>query len=267
MTDEQHIDLVTAYLDGSISPSAEEQLQRLIEAGEIDISDIDAMKKRYQKLGEWPVPEPDNRMRTAFYAMLEAEKSGQLTADRSTIFDRFKARFTPRTMQRWAVAAVLFLMGIVAGNLWTPFQNYQQQMNRLSSEVTKMREVMMLSLLDAQSPTERLQAVNISSDISSADHRIISALLKTLNNDPNVNVRLASIEALLQHAQNPTVRQGLVRSIARQQSPQVQVALADAMLALQETRSVDELQQLLRQNELDTIVRKKLKTTIAALQS
>lgn len=168
-------------------------------------------------------------------------------------------------MQRSALAITIFLIGMLAGNLFTPFQDYRQQMNRLSNEVSEMRKVMMLSLMDAQSPSERLKAVNISTDISAADDRVISALLKTLNNDPNVNVRLASIEALLRHADNPRAREGLVKAISKQKSPQIQVALADAMLALQETDSINELRRLLKQNELDSSVRDKLQNTIAAL--
>ena len=128
-----------------------------------------------------------------------------------------------------------------------------------------MREVMMLSLLDNDSATERLKAVNISTDVKSADNRITEALLKTLNNDPNVNVRLAAIEALLHHASNPMAREGLVNAITVQESPIVQAALADAMLILQETKSIEEFRKLLDRNGLDQGVRDKLQTTITAL--
>ncbi len=206
-------------------------------------------------------------MRDSFYIMLEAEKEKKALSQTQNGYIASKIRdfFTPGKMQRLAWVMGIFLIGVIAGNLFTPFQNYRQQMNQLSQEVSQMRQVMMLSLLDAQSSSERLKAVNISTDITSADDRVIAALLKTLNNDPNVNVRLASIEALLRHAQNPKARQGLVEAISRQPSAQIQVALADAMLVLQETKSVDDLRRLLEQKELDSTVRDKLKNTIAAL--
>lgn len=265
MIDEQYIDLVTAYLDDSISQDERAQLNELIEQGEIDILDIKELEKTYKKLGELPASEPSEQMRESFYAMLNAEIEKQASERKGKFWDQLKALLTPKRMQQFALAVTVFVIGMVAGNLLTPFQDYRRQMKQLSSEVSQMREVMALSLLDAQSPSERLKAVNISTDISSADDRVITALLKTLNNDPNVNVRLASIEALLGHAQNPRARQGLVEAISRQQSPQIQVALADAMLALQETKSIEELRRLLEQNELDASVRDKLKNTIAAL--
>jgi hypothetical protein len=265
MIDEKYINLLTAYLDNSITPKERIELDKLIDRGEIDILDLKEMENTYNRLGTIPIAEPSVQMRHSFYTMLETEKQRQASKYQFNILNLIKDFITPKRVQWASLTTGIFLIGMLVGNLFTPFRDYHQQMNELSSEVSHMREVVMMSLLDAQSPSERLKAVNISTDIASADDRVITALLKTLNEDPNVNVRLASIEALLRHADNPTARKGLVESISRQESPQIQVALADAMLALQETRSVDELQRILEQNGLDSSVRDKLKNTIAAL--
>ncbi|NGP88153.1 HEAT repeat domain-containing protein [Fodinibius halophilus] len=264
MINEQYIELITAYIDDSITSEQRVRLNDLIDKGEIDI-DIKQMEATYKKMGQLPAPEPSDQMREAFYDMIGNEKEQQVPQKSNTWINRIEELFAPKKVPRMAFFTVIFLVGMFTGNLLTPFQDYQQQMDQLSGEVSKMRQVMMMSLLDNQSSSERLKAVNISTDIQTADKRVVTALLKTLNNDSNVNVRLASIQALLHHAENPRVRRGLIRSISRQTSPQIQVALADAMLALQETQSVDELQKLLQQNELDSTVRDKLKNTIAAL--
>lgn len=265
MNDEKHIDLITAYLDGSITAEQRARLNDLIDHGEIDILDVKQMESTYKSLGNLPAEAPSRQMRDSFYAMLKEEKVRQNRYQPVKLINKLLALLTPGRLQNVAVAGLIFLVGMLAGNVFTPFQDYRQQLDQLTSEVSQMRQVMALSLLDARSPTERLKAVNISTELTSANNRVITALLKTLNNDPNVNVRLASIEALLRHAGNPNVRSGLVKAISRQQSPQIQVALADAMLALQETRSVDELRKLLDQTQLDTTVKDKLKNTIAAL--
>lgn len=266
MTDDKYINLITAYIDGSITFEERVRLNELIEKGEIDVLHINEMKRTYQKLGHLPSSNPSEKMRDSFYAMLESEKEPQTADQNQQVTNWINDLFTLKRSQQFALVAGIFVIGVLIGNYFTPIHDYQQQMNQLSDEVSQMREVMMLSLLDAQSPSERLKAVNISTDISSSDDRIISALLNTLNNDSNVNVRLASIEALLRHAQNPTARNGLIEAISKQQSPQVQVALADAMLALRERRSIESLQQLLEQKNLDSNVREKLKNTIADLK-
>lgn len=267
MIDEQYIDLVTAYVDGSITPEQRERLNDLIDGGEIDILAVREMERIFKRLGKLPDSEPSEHLRDNFYAMLEAEQERQASSQTNRMSDFLANLINVRRLQLVGAAMAIFLVGLLAGNLFTPFRDYRHEMNQLSSQVSQMREVMMLKLLDAQSPSDRLKAVNISTDISSADDRVIAALLKTLNNDPNVNVRLASIEALVRHANNPKARRGLVEAISRQQSPQIQVALADAMVALQEKRSIDDLKKLLRQKQLDSSVRDKLQHTIAALKS
>lgn len=265
MIDEKYIDLVTAYLDGSLTSEKRARFNELIDEGKIDILDVKELEHIYTRLGKLPAPDPSEQMRESFYTMLESEKEKLVHQQKYNVLNRIKDFVTSRQMPRMGLALGIFLLGMLAGNIFTPFRDYHQQMNELSQEVTQMRQVMMLSLLDAQSPSERLKAVNISTGITSADDRVITALLKTLNNDPNVNVRLASIEALLRHADNPAARKGLVDAISQQDSPQIQVALADAMVALQETRSIDELRRLLDQRDLNSTVRDKLNNTIAAL--
>ncbi len=265
MIDEKYIDLVTAYIDNSITAGQREELNRLIDEGEIDILDVKEMEMYWQKMGRIPAAEPAADMRENFYRMLEEEKEKQPASLGNTFADWLALLKARLEMRQLAYAMGIFLVGMLVGNWATPFNNYREQLSELSTEVSQMREVMMLSLLDNSSPTERLKAVNISTDVRSADSQVIQALLKTLNNDPNVNVRLATIEALLRHASNPLVREGMVNAIASQESPLVQVALADAMIALQERSAVQEFRNLLEKNGLDSNVRDKIENTIAAL--
>jgi len=90
-------------------------------------------------------------------------------------------------------------------------------------------------------------------------------LLQTLNHDPSVNVRLAAIEALYEHAAHPTARQGLVQSIGQQDSPLVQLALADIMVAMQEKNAVQPLRKLLAKENLNEAVKVRIKQSIQVL--
>ncbi len=272
MNDSQYMELLTAYLDGSITAEQRARLNDLIDAGEIDILEIKEMELMYRNLGSLPAPEPSKDLTSRFYRMVEEEKESheQIRKEAGATFmnirpdwlAQLQAFLSPR---RIGYSLALLLAGVLIGNWTTPFQNYRQQLSDLSTEVSQMREVMMISLLDNRSATERLKAVNISSDMRSADERVTEALLKTLNNDPNVNVRLAAVEALLKHSGNARVREGLVNAISSQQSPLVQAALADAMLLLQDKESVNEFRQLLNRDDLDPGVRDKLRHTIAVL--
>ena len=268
MIDEKYIDLVTAYLQDTLSSGERERLNELIDQGEIDVLDIKEMEKLFEHMGTLPAPEPDAALSDRFYSMLELEKEknrrqrGSLTRLLGDWSKRLREGFE---LRRVGYAAMIFLLGMLAGDVFAPVTGQDEQIERLSAEMSRMREIMMITLLDNNSPTERLKAVNISTEIRSVDGRVIDALLQTLKKDPNVNVRIAAVDALVRHGDNPKVRAGLVSNISTQESPIVQAALADAMLALQEKRSVDEFRKLLEQNGLDEHVRNKLENTIAAL--
>lgn len=140
-----------------------------------------------------------------------------------------------------------------------------RQLEALTAQVHEMREIVMLSLLQNPAASERIKAVSYTSEIRHVDPNVAAALLATLNNDPNVNVRLTTLEALTHFARDPSIREGLVQSILQQHSPLVQAALADVMLQLQEKRAILPLKKLLQQKDLNGMVRTKLEKTIVGL--
>jgi hypothetical protein len=140
-----------------------------------------------------------------------------------------------------------------------------EQIDSLSAQIREMKQSMALSLLENPSASERIRAVNYTNDLRSANKQVIDALLETLNNDPNVNVRLVTLEALVKFARQPVVRQGLVKSIANQESPLVQSAIADVMVKLQEKRSVKSLRELLQKKDLNVAIRNKIELSIRKL--
>lgn len=265
MNESPYIDLITGSLQGTLSPEEQERFEALLDRGEIDILEVKKMEMTLRQMGKLDTPEPGPEAGARFHRMLEAEKR-RLESDPGVEESDWLASLpgllrTPKL----AWAALLLLCGILIGQWAAPVNDYREQMDELSTEMNRMREVMMMSLLDNESATERLKAVNISAEIPRSEPRITEALLRTLNDDPNINVRIAAIEALLHHAEDPAVREGLVDSISRQSSPLVQAALADAMLLLQEERSVEEFRNLLEQEEVEVTLRDKLENTIAKL--
>jgi len=141
----------------------------------------------------------------------------------------------------------------------------KQQLQVLSAQIHEMREMVLMSLLENPSASERIRGVSYTSEISKVNKNVINALLSTLNNDPNSNVRLITLEALTHYADDPAVREGLVQSILQQDSPLVQAALADAMLKLQEKKAVPSLKELLHQKDLNEMVRMKIRQTLTRL--
>jgi hypothetical protein len=73
---------------------------------------------------------------------------------------------------------------------------------------------------------------------------IVQALLDTLMHDPNVNVRLASVDALHRFAERDTVRRAAMEAMYTQASPLVQIALIDFVVRANERGAIGVQPQL-----------------------
>ena len=270
MMDEKYMPLALDYIEGRLNEQEKDELARLVAAGEIDQKELEELALFYGKLPEEHVEVPSEKMRNRFYNALavEQEKAARPGTTRPGIWQQLFQWWQAQSFQpnpQWAYALLLLLLGIGIGYQLRPVEPYKEQLSSLSNEVQQMRQVVMLSMLEQQSPSERLKAVNMGYELPEADARVIEALLHTLNNDPNVNVRLAAVEALRQHAAQSAVRQGLIKSINQQDSPMVQIALADLMVELQEKEAVGPMKQLLEEPSVNEAVKEKLQNSIHVL--
>jgi len=107
--------------------------------------------------------------------------------------------------------------------------------------------------------------VSLSRDLDQVSEQVSNALIQTLRNDDNVNVRLAALETLYDYTAQPNIRIELVKSIQYQQSPLVLMAITEVMVALQEKRSIEPLREILQQESLPDEVRQQLKGSIEVL--
>jgi hypothetical protein len=226
----------------------------------------------WQQLGTVKTPPPSPEMGTRFYAMLDTYKKEVEAKEEyslSTLWQKLKSRFTYQPSYNWAYSLVLIglgtFMGFYIGKPDNQSVAYQKQVESLSSEMQEMKQMMMLSMLENPAASERMRGVSYTEQLNQVDDKVIEALLTTLNFDANVNVRIVTLEALIPLANNPKVREGLVQSLITQESPLVQVALADAMVKLQEKRSVKEFKRILRKNNLNIMVKDKIEKSILKL--
>ena len=236
-------------------------------------AEASSTRQLWQLMGNVATPEPSPMARVRFQAMLDTYKE-TVTTEQESVFDNLLAKlrqlWVPQSAFRLAYSLVLLVIGLGAG-YWlnrpgtTTVAVQQQQIDTLSTQVQEMRQMMLLSGLENPSASERLRAVSYTEEINQVDQKVVDALLTTLNNDSNVNVRLVTLEALAKLADNPSVREGLVQSIARQDSPMVQSALADIMVKLQEKRSIKPLRQLLHDDNLNHLVKGKIEQSIRDL--
>ena len=259
--------LIIDFLDGRMSSEQEKEFLNIIKQQGYDVNDIKEMASINSQLNDYPVPEPGENLDNNFYNMLEHFKYEEKMKHNwlkeiftfITMTINYKIAFKP------VYVVVIILLSFALG-VWTSTGIiHDNKISSMSAEIIEMREVMMLALLEQSSASERIKAVSLTNELNKVDKKIIYALIKTLNSDPNINVRLVTIETLAKYADNPVVRKELIKSITIQESPLVQIALADIMVVLQEKKSVREFNKLLEKKDLNDAVRSKVLKRIEIL--
>lgn len=259
MEQQQIQQLLYRYNSGESEPEEIMQIEQLIEQGRISLEDIQGFEKLEQQIVRLESPEPSTTLDDRFRQMIRDETKIAERFDWKNLFSW--TDWAPRL----AFASVSLLIGLVVGYVLQSPGEKDEQIVQLGKEVSALREMMMLSLLEKESATERLKAVNLTQDMDQVSKKVTGALLQTLNNDENINVRLAALEALRPYSKDGQIREALVRSIVQQKSPLVQVALAELMAELQEKGAIDELNKILQDIETPSDIKKKIEESIRVI--
>ena len=250
------------YLAGGMTPKDKNAFELFLkENSEYQkmYTELEASWDSIQKLN---APEPSSQMDDTFFSMLSEEMDKNSKKNSERVFDTWLGWFRPQ----FALGALLLVLGLGLGYFLAPSEEVLPSQNSVvDNETEAVRQKLVLTLLEQPSANQRLQGVGEANKIANVDEIVIKALLKTLNSDANVNVRLAAVESLTNYVDNPLVRQGLVQAIPNQESPLMQITLANLMVALQEKSSIEPFKQLLRDQELDTTVKKKIKNSIESI--
>jgi hypothetical protein len=262
--------LFTDWINKDLPPDELLKLEQHLTGCKSCSEELAAMKALWMEMGEMDVPAPSAHMQVKFQAMLNTYKAD--VAERNSTWAGTVEKL--RSLWKWqprvpmAYNLVVILISFACG-YWVfsigKGGKQDEQLEDLTTQVHELKQTMMLSMLENPSASERIKGVSYTSEIKHVDEQVIDALLATLNNDPNVNVRLITLDALSRLADHAEVRSGLIQSITEQESPLMQSAIADVMLSLQERRSVGSFKELLKQKNLDNGVRTKINKTINSL--
>jgi hypothetical protein len=227
------------------------------------------LQEMWGRLDDVVAPEPAADARVKFDAMLDSYKESVRNRPAFGLWPGLRELLHGHPAFAVGYSLLLIFAGLSVGYLLhrspavsAPDKN---ELIALTAQVSEMKEMMMKTLLQNPSASERMRGVSYTSEIKTVNKDVIDALLSTLNNDPNTNVRLMTLETLTHYTDNPLVREGLVQSILQQDSPLLQAALADVMLHLQEKRAVHPLKKLLQQKDLNEMVRTRIEEAIFRL--
>jgi predicted anti-sigma-YlaC factor YlaD len=173
--------LLPEYIDGSL----DEKTAALVNE---HLQDCNSCQKEHEELKSFlgyiassAEPEPPENMKDEFLEMAELKKEKTTKA--------FK--FPP-----WAkvAASVLIVAGTFVVGFFSGSKN--KEIAQLQTEISTMKQQVMLAGLQDYSGPQRIQAVYDISSSGETSNQLVNALVNTMKSDKNVNVRLAAINAL-----------------------------------------------------------------------
>lgn len=256
-------ELIERYNSGGASNEDVQQIELLLEEGVIQLEQLHDLKVIKDQLSATEQPQPASSLDTKFYTMLAEEKRKA----RNSFSVRFASWWNSvwQYQLQWAYSLVLIMISGLAVYFWQNKTGSGDKIEQLTSEMQEMKEMLMLTMLEKNSTTERLRAVSFTTEMDTVSDKVANALLEILRNDENNNVRLAAIDALALYVNDPEVRQGLIESIQYQKSPLVQLAMAELMVALNETKSVKEFKPIIEAEETPREVKLELERAMQTL--
>lgn len=248
MNCEQAIEAMADALVGRQDAALEEHLK----ACESCAREFERVQAPWQRLDAWRDEEPAPHVRVRFHDMLDAYEQG--ARERKT-----------RWLWSWQIgmATACLVAGFFGGRSFT---TPNSDVSDLRKEMSGMRQLVTLSLLQQQSATERLRGVTWSYQTESSDMEVLGALLRTINTDSNVNVRLAAMDAIRNFSGSSVARRGLVQALSKQTSPLAQIALVEMLVDMKQTEAKPQIQTLLASGDLDPTARERLQQAMGKLQ-
>ncbi len=242
----QDIDkLLEKYYDGETTLEEEKQLRHFFQKKDIP-AHLKSHAALFRFFSETRNDQPSLTFSSSLAARLDPPQVGPVRKFTSWIV-------------RIAAGLALLIIGFSGGVFYYRLnpKGVATTLNNDDASVTEIKQMLAFEQTLNTSASERIQAVNQSSELSGVDQEITRLLINTLNFDPNVNVRLAACQALLRFENEPNVSEALIQSLGIQTDPNMQIALIETLVAIKEKRAINQMEQLVRNQEVMEAVRRK----------
>lgn len=235
------------YLENKLEENLRKEIEKHVEVCERCLDELKDSQEILQLISKNELEKPDDSMRIRFYNMLHSEikKSEGNHSSLSTIPSvpwYIRSRF--RTAAGLAILVCGTFFGYIFRSEMSGSEN-KAELAQLKSEITALKKTALFTMLNQESSSDRIQAVNYADEFNNPDEPVIEVLVKTLNHDKNVNVRMAAAYALSKFADRHSVCDSLVKSLSLQDDPILQVTLINILVERKEKSAVAPIQHII----------------------
>jgi hypothetical protein len=255
------------YLDNKLEESECREIEKHIETCEKCLDELRESQQVLNLISTDEMVQPDESIRINFYHMLH----NQIKKNEEVSGSKLPKPVTPWfyfSGYRIAAGIALLICGTFVGIFMrTQVGNAfaSNEIKQLHSEVSDLKKAAMFTMLKEESSSDRIQAVGYVNNLENIDDNVLQVLIKTLNNDKNVNVRMAAAYALSKYADQRAVCDSLVKSLSFQTDPILQVTLINILVEKKEKSAFKPIQAIIANKSTLKEVRAVAENSLRAL--
>ncbi|MBC8487988.1 MAG: HEAT repeat domain-containing protein [Bacteroidetes bacterium] len=249
-TDCKHINhLLIDFIDRKLNKEQTELVKIHLKECKICQAELEQLLIVINDLNEISNEKPSARLKENFMYMLNEEKA---KAERTKVIE---IKTTKRKIWLYnpfsqvAAGVAILVAGVMLGLILNNKPGADHEVSQLKTEVDNMKQMLFHAKLDQSSASQRIQAVNYTQQFSKPDKKILEALIRTMDTDDNVNVRVAAIYALSKFTNETVVREALVNSLKTQEDALLQIILINILVEIREENAVNIIKDLLQKEE------------------
>jgi hypothetical protein len=233
------------YIDGKLNSVDKHHIEQELLRNRDSFKLYEELKEVIYAMSRNAVETPPADIRRTFDDMLAQEILLQESS---------KVRSLNVMWYRIAAAVLLLITGVSAGIWISNSRNDQERVAMEKQEQLKIsRTVSMMQ--DQNSAAQRILGMKSAISNDDIDSTLFRILIKTLNSDPNTNVRMAALDGLLKFYDNPQVKAALISSLAIQDDPVLQIALIQVLVSRKESEVLKPLEKIVNDEETLPVVK------------
>lgn len=251
------VDLIPEYLDGHLSDTEVKKLELHIQDCPACRKEIDEYKLLFGAFGSEQEVLPSNKLKANFEQLLQEEKDSQV----KVVSIDSKPRNGMFQVLKVAASIALLVSAFFIGKN-SQKNEFQNEFAALEEQTVEIKQTAMISLLENQSASKRIQGVQYINDFINPDEAIVIALADRMLNDENTNVRLSAMEALANFKNSDIVKEAFIEALRTENDPSIQIAIIQNLVEIQEKKAIGPMQDLLEQEGTQPFIKEEITNAI-----
>ena len=258
------IDLLPDYLDNLLSTLKKKEVEAHLKTCASCAEELEEYKSLLKDLKEEKMIQPSTELSRNFEKMLANEKDN-LVSVVSINNPESKNNKSWFLSSMKVAASIALLIAAFVGGRYFQNQESEQEIAFIESESLQLKQTTMISLMENQSASKRIQGVQFIEEFEKPDEAIIKALADRMLYDENTNVRLTAVEALSNFSKSEQVKVAFIEALETEKDPSVQIVIIKNLVKTQEKKAVKSMQKLLEQEDTQPFIKEEINQVLSEI--